>query len=48
MADDTVTIKVAGALKGVVFIKSYDATAGELRVEVARLLGERMGSSMKQ
>lgn len=32
-------IKVSGALKGVVRLPSFDATVGELRTEVARLLG---------
>lgn len=39
-AADEAVIKVSGALKGVVRIKSFGATVGELRAEVARLLGE--------
>lgn len=43
MADPsaTVLVKVAGALKGVVRLPSYEASTGELRAEVARLLGEQ-------
>jgi hypothetical protein len=38
--DHEAVIKVSGALKGVVRISSFEATVGELRAEVARLLGE--------
>jgi hypothetical protein len=39
-AAEEAVIKVSGALKGVVRIQSFQATVGELRAEVARLLGE--------
>jgi hypothetical protein len=41
MEQEGVSIKVAGALKGAVRVASFDVSAGELRAEVARLLGER-------
>lgn len=43
MADpQPVVVKVAGALKGVVRIRSYDSPVSELRAEVARLTGEQL------
>jgi hypothetical protein len=42
MEQEGVSIKVAGALKGAVRVASFDVTAGELRAEVARLLGEHV------
>jgi hypothetical protein len=41
MEQEGVSIKVAGALKGAVRVASFDVTAGELRAELARLLGEQ-------
>lgn len=38
--EDGVGVRVAGALKGVVRVKSFDAPVAELRAEVARLMGE--------
>jgi hypothetical protein len=42
MEQEGVSIKVAGALKGAVRVASFDVTAGELRAEVSRLLGEQV------
>lgn len=39
-ATDEAVIKVSGALKGVVSLPSFESTVGELKAEVARLLGE--------
>lgn len=40
--DESVAVKVAGALKGVVRIRSFEATVSELRAEVARLMGKKV------
>jgi hypothetical protein len=45
MEQEGVSIKVAGALKGAVRVASFDVAAGELRAEVARLLGEQAGQA---
>ncbi|WIA39072.1 hypothetical protein OEZ86_005216 [Tetradesmus obliquus] len=47
MEQEGVSIKVAGALKGAVRVASFDISAGELRAEVARLLGVSDVSSVK-
>jgi hypothetical protein len=39
-ATQEAVIKVFGALKGVVRISSFESLVGELKTEVARLLGE--------
>uniref|UniRef100_A0A383VMY7 UBA domain-containing protein n=1 Tax=Tetradesmus obliquus TaxID=3088 RepID=A0A383VMY7_TETOB len=47
MEQEGVSIKVAGALKGAVRVASFDISAGELRAEVARLLGVSDVGSVK-
>eukprot|EP00878_Enallax_costatus_P007978 GHUV01008344.1.p1 GENE.GHUV01008344.1~~GHUV01008344.1.p1 ORF type:complete len:183 (+),score=44.80 GHUV01008344.1:281-829(+) len=45
--DDSVAVKVAGALKGVVRIRSFESTVAELRTEIARLIGMNDPSLIK-